>query len=117
MSPTKAPMRSDGREFSPVIRANCKFCKSGGVFFVDVRFNNIDQLDALIAALKRLRDFPPHGFDHIHLQDASGRALLSQAHSAEITFSHPSVKRSSGIRDCVANAKRFFESPHVPWSA
>jgi len=107
---SKKPQRDDGRVFSPVVRANCKFAGSGRNLFVDVRFKNVEQLDALIAALTKLRQFPRDGFDHVHLQDAVGSALLAQPHSAEVTFYHPSVKRDCGLKMCVADAKRHFES-------
>jgi hypothetical protein len=110
MKRSKTPRRPDGRAFSPVIRANAKFCGEGRSLCVDVRFSSVEQLDALISALTRLRDFPDDGFDHVHLQDATGNKVLNQPHSAEVTFWHPSVKRDYAIKACVADAKAFFES-------
>jgi hypothetical protein len=110
MTPTGSPRLPDGRAFSPVVRANSKFFGSGRGLCVDVRFSNIEQLDALIAALTKLREFPGDGFDHVHLQDAAGGKLMDQSHSAEVTFWHPSVKRDFASKACTAKAKVFFES-------
>ncbi|HUE12543.1 MAG TPA: hypothetical protein VMR25_00140 [Planctomycetaceae bacterium] len=110
MTPPRLPRRPDGRAFSPVLRANSKFCGPGRGLCVDVRFSNVEQLDALIAALTKLREFPSDGFDHVHLQDAAGGKLLQQPHSAEVTFWHPSVKRDLAVKACVAESKAFFES-------
>jgi hypothetical protein len=96
----------DGRRFSPVVRANSKFFGGGRAICVDVRFKDLAQLDALIAALVELRSFPKDGFDHVHLQDAKVRDLAS----AEVTFWHPSVKRTAIDKSCVGGARKTIES-------
>ncbi len=101
-----SPGRPDGRRFSPVIRANSKFYGPGRLTCVDVRFKDVAQLDALIAALVELRAFPKDGFDHVHLQDSKAFELGA----AEVTFYHPSVKRDAIDRDCVRAAKRTIAS-------
>ncbi len=68
---------------------------------VDVRFRNVEQLDLLIEALIKLREFPSNGYDHVHLQDASTSDLAA----AEVTFWHPSVKRDSTAKSCVRSAR------------
>jgi hypothetical protein len=98
--------RPDGRRFSPVIRANAKFYGSDRGICVDVRFKDVAQLDALIAALNELRAFPSDGFDHVHLQDKKARDLGS----AEVTFWHPSVKRNAGDKSCVRDGRKTIES-------
>jgi hypothetical protein len=98
--------RSDGRAFSPVVRANCKFYGGGRGFCVDVRFKNVQQLDALIAALTKLREFPDDGFDHVHLQDPR----LADLASAEVTFWHPSVRRDAADKSCVRQARATIEA-------
>jgi hypothetical protein len=106
----KLRYRDDGRAYSPVVRANAKFCGSGRSLCADVRFKDLEQLDTLIEVLTKLREFPSDGFDHVHLQDATGGNLMAQPHSVEVTFWHPSVKRDYGLKLCVAKAKKFFES-------
>jgi hypothetical protein len=100
-----SPGRPDGRRFSPVIRANTKFYGDRAIC-VDVRFKDVRQLDALIAALMELRAFPSDGFDHVHLQDDVRHNLAS----AEVTFYHPSVKRGYADKLCVKSARKLFES-------
>lgn len=102
--------RDDGRAFSPVIRADSKFFGPPPFLCVDVRFANTAQLDALIAALIKLREFPPDGFDHVHLQDTALGPSDTQAASTEITFWHPSVQRTESDNDCVASAGRALVS-------
>lgn len=98
--------RPDGRRFSPVIRTNTKFYGAGRGVCVDVRFKDVEQLDALIAALVELRAFPSDGFDHVHLQDSARQDLGS----AEVTFFHPSVKRDYADKLCVNSAREFFKA-------
>jgi hypothetical protein len=93
---------SEGRAFSPVIRANSKFFGKGRTLCVDVRFRNVEQLDLLIEALVKLREFPGDGYDHIHLQDTR---IGDELASAEVTFWHPSVKRDSIAKSCVRSAR------------
>jgi hypothetical protein len=71
-----------------------------------VRFRNIEQLDALIAALTKLREFPDDGFDHVHLQDAR----IADLAGAEVTFWHPSVQRDANDKSCVRNARAMIEA-------
>jgi hypothetical protein len=101
--------RPDGRAFSPVVRANSKFFGDGPGLCVDVRFKNIEQLDALIAALVKLREFPDDGFDHVHLQDTADGTARSYPAGAEVAFWHPTVKRDAGAKHCVADATVFFK--------
>ena len=100
---------SDGRLFSPVVRANSKFFGDGRGLCVDVRFKNVEQLDAVIAALVKLREFPDDGFDHVHLQDNADGTARSHPAGAEVTFWHPSVKRDAGAKECVSDATAFFK--------
>jgi len=102
--------RPDGRAFSPVVRANSKFFGPGRALCVDVRFKNVEQLDALIAALVKLREFPDDGFDHVHLQDTGEGTARSHPAGAEVTFWHPSVKRDAGAKQCVLDASAFFKA-------
>jgi hypothetical protein len=102
----ESPGRPDGRRFSPVVRANAKFYGLGRGICVDVRFKDVAQLDALIAALVELRAFPKDGFDHVHLQDSKVRDFAS----AEVTFWHPSVKRDVADKSCVRGARKTIES-------
>jgi hypothetical protein len=105
-SRSATPGRPDGRRFSPVIRANTKFYGNGRAICVDVRFKDVQQLDALIAALVELRAFPSDGFDHVHLQDPVRHDLAS----TEVTFYHPSVKRDAADKCCVQDARKTIES-------
>jgi hypothetical protein len=93
--------RPDGRALSPVIGADSKFFGSPPSLCVDVRFSTIEQLDELIAALSKLREFPFDGYDHVHLQD-SAHGL--NATSAEVTFWHPAVQRTDIDGECLAEA-------------
>jgi hypothetical protein len=95
---------SDGRAFSPVIRANSKFFGKRALC-VDVRFRNVEQLDLLIEALVKLREFPSDGYNHVHLQDERGDLA-----SAEVTFWHPSVKRDSIAKSCVRLARETIKA-------
>ena len=98
--------RPDGRRFSPVMRANTKFYGGGRGVCIDVRFKDVEQLDALIAALVELRAFPNDGFDHVHLQDTARHDLAS----AEVTFFDPSAKRDYADKLCVNSAREFFKA-------
>lgn len=98
--------REDARAVSPVIRADSKFFGSPPFLCVDVRFAGVEQLDALIAALTKLREFPADGFDHVHLQDSAPGPVPAQTALAEVTFWHPSVQRDEGDYGCVADAAR-----------
>jgi hypothetical protein len=89
-----------------VIRANSKFFGSGPAICVDVRFRNVEQLDLLIEALTKLREFPSDGYDHVHLQDERVRDLAA----AEVTFWHPSVKRDSTAKSCVRSARETLKA-------
>jgi hypothetical protein len=97
---------AEGRAFSPVIRANSKFIGAGRGFCVDVRFRDAEQLDLLIEALIKLRDFPSDGYDHVHLQDDRRRDVAS----AEVVFWHPSVKRDSGAQSRVRSAREMINA-------
>lgn len=97
---------SDGRAFSPVIRANSKFFGSGRAICVDVRFRSVEQLDLLIEALTKLREFPSDGYNHVHLQDERMRDFAA----AEVTFWHPSVKRDSTAKSCVRSARETIQA-------
>jgi len=100
----------DGRAFSPVIHADTKFFGAPPFLCVDVRFADISQLDALIAALTQLREFPSNGFDHVHLQDTALAPSHTQTALAEVTFWHPSVQRTESDEDCVSAAQRVLAS-------
>ena len=110
MAPRDTKQRDDGRAFSPVIRADSKFFGSPPFLCVDVRFDSAEQLDALIAALTKLREFPAEGFDHVHLQDSGLGRSHTQTALAEITFWHPSVNRTENDNDCVSSAERVLAS-------
>jgi len=96
--------------FSPVIRADSKLFGSPPFLCVDVRFANTHELDALIAALSKLRDFPAGGFDHVHLQDTALGPSRAQTGLAEVTFWHPSAQRTASDDDCVSEAERILAS-------
>ena len=103
-------LRDDGRAHSPVIRADSKFFGSPPFLCVDVRFASVAQLDALIDALTKLREFPADGFDHVHLQDTNLGPSRTQTALAEVTFWHPSVQRDGSDDDGVAEARRILAS-------
>ena len=105
MEKPDSPQRDDGRAFSPVIRADSKFFGSPPFLCVDVRFETVEQLDALITALAKLREFPIDGFDHVHLQDTALGPTRIQTALAEVTFWHPSVQRTESDDDCVSDAE------------
>ncbi len=100
--------RHKGRAFSPVIEADSKLFGLPPFLCVDVRFPSVEALEALIAALTKLRDFPDDGFDHVHLQDKK-----SAPSSAELIFWHPSVQRDEGDRTCVSEAGRILAALSV----
>ncbi len=110
MKTPKAKRGIDGRAFSPVVHADSKFFGSPPHLCVDVRFANAAQLDALIAALISLREFPSDGFDHVHLQDNGLAPSRIQTALAEVTFWHPSVQRTERDDDCVSSAQRVLAS-------
>jgi hypothetical protein len=98
---TSPKSKKHGRAMSPVIRANSKFYGFGRAICVDVRFRSIEQLDALIVALRKLREFPRDGYDHVHVQDTRPRKLGA----AEVTLWHPSARRTSGDYTCLKAAR------------
>lgn len=93
---------------SPVIRADSKFFGTPPHLCVDVRFASTAELDALIQTLTRLRDQPPGGFTHVHLQDHGLGQSAVQTVAAEVTFWHPSTPREESDRECVAHAADFL---------
>lgn len=100
----------DERAFSPVVRADAKFFGKPPHLCVDVRFKDIEQLDALIAALTKLREFSASGFDHVHLQDLALGPSKTQTGGAEVTFWHPSVVRDESDEECVAQARGLLSA-------
>jgi len=108
MAESDSHRTNDGRAFSPVIRADTKFFGPPAFLCVDVRFADVAQLDALIAALTKLREFPDDGFDHVHVQDVNFSRHSADESFAEVTFWHPSVQRNEIDEICVSEARRFL---------
>jgi hypothetical protein len=56
------------QRFSPVIRADARFCGDRKWVHVNVWFREKDELGRLINALTELRDTVGDDYDHVHLQ-------------------------------------------------
>jgi len=94
---------------SPVVKTNVKYCGNGDpYFYVEVRFRKKEEIDALIKALRQLRDSKGDQFDHIHLQDT--RLRPDSTVEGEINFWRPGVKRPGWERQSVTEAQRMFEN-------
>lgn len=93
---------------SPVVNADVRFAGSPpDGLYVDVRFTDRAEIDALIEALIRLRDGEPGEPDHVHLQ-YPGLAPGHAAEQGEVVFYRPGLLRDETDAALVNDAARWL---------
>jgi hypothetical protein len=95
------------QRFSPVIKADVRFCGDQKWLHVNVWFRDSDDLDGLINALIELRDTVSDEYDHVHLQHRD-LAVGQQVGLAEVNFFRPGRRATEVERELADTAARWL---------